>query len=77
MKILAHQDLVQLEDPSFQIIDEKRGWTYWVRVIVSPHVAQVLLWEHGEPLTERQKEKHTAGSPSGELSRTTTAKKPA
>ena len=73
LKILAHQDLTQSEDPTFQIIDEKRGWTYWVRVIISPHVAQVLLWEHGELLAEQQKEKHTVDL-SEELFSTITAK---
>lgn len=78
LKILARQDLTQSEDPTFQIIDGKRSWTYWVRVIISPHVAQVLLWEHGEPLAECQKEKHTVEGPSRELSSTiTAAKKPA
>ena len=49
LKILMSQDLVQSEDPTFQIIDEKRGWTYRVKVIISPRAARVLLWEHGEP----------------------------
>ena len=32
----------------FELIDRRRGTTYWVRVVSTPRLASVLLEEHGE-----------------------------
>jgi hypothetical protein len=49
LSILAYGSSIGTEDPAFEIVDRERVVTYWVRVIPSPHVAAVLLREHGGP----------------------------
>lgn len=50
--ILAYRSLAEAEDPVFELVDRRRGTTYWVRVIPTPRLAAVLLEEHGE-ITKR------------------------
>ncbi len=52
LSILAYQSLAETEDPVFELVDRKRGTTYWVRVVPTPRLSSVLLEEHGE-LTQR------------------------
>jgi hypothetical protein len=52
LSILAYRSLAETEDPVFELLDRRRGTTYWVRVIPTPRLAAVLLEEHGE-FTER------------------------
>jgi hypothetical protein len=52
LSILAYRSLAETEDPVFELLDHRRGTTYWVRVVPTPRVAAVLLEEHGE-FTER------------------------
>ncbi len=52
LSILAYRSLAETEDPVFELLDHKRGTTYWVRVVPTPRLASVLLEEHGE-LTQR------------------------
>lgn len=47
LSILAYRSLAETEDPIFELVDRRRGWTYWVRVIPTPRLAAVLLEEHG------------------------------
>lgn len=48
VSILAYRSLAEIEDPVFELLDHKRGTTYWVRVVPTPRLAAVLLEEHGE-----------------------------
>ena len=52
LSILAYQSLAETEDPLFELLDRRRGTTYWVRVVPTPRLAAVLLEEYGE-FTER------------------------
>jgi hypothetical protein len=52
LSILAYGSLAETEDPVFELVDRRRGTTYWVRVVPTPRLASVLLEEHGE-LTQR------------------------
>ena len=52
LSILAYRSLAETEDPVFELVDHRRGTTYWVRVVPTPRLASVLLEEHGE-LTQR------------------------
>jgi hypothetical protein len=52
LSILAYRALAETEDPVFELVDRRRGTTYWVRVVPMPRLASVLLEEHGE-LTQR------------------------
>ncbi|MDP8971830.1 MAG: hypothetical protein M3N45_01345 [Actinomycetota bacterium] len=52
LSILAYRSLAETEDPVFELVDRRRGTTYWVRVVPTPRLASVLLEEHGE-LTQR------------------------
>jgi hypothetical protein len=46
--ITAYRSLAETEDPVFELVDRRRGTTYWVRVVPTPRLATVLLEEHGE-----------------------------
>ena len=48
LSILAYRSLAETEDPLFELLDHRRGTTYWVRVVPTPRLAAVLLEEHGE-----------------------------
>ncbi len=48
LSILAYRSLAETEDPVFELVDRRRGTTYWVRVVPTPRLASVLLEEHGE-----------------------------
>ncbi len=48
LSILAYRSLAETEDPIFELVDRRRGPSYWVRVVPTPRVAAVLLEEHGE-----------------------------
>jgi hypothetical protein len=48
LSILAYRSFAETEDPVFELIDHRRGTTYWVRVVPTPRLASVLLEEHGE-----------------------------
>ncbi len=48
LSILAYRSLAETEDPVFELLDRRRGTTYWVRVVPTPRLAAVLLEEHGE-----------------------------
>jgi hypothetical protein len=48
LSILAYRSLAETEDPVFELVDRRRGTTYWVRVVPTPRLAAVLLEEHGE-----------------------------
>jgi hypothetical protein len=48
LSILAYRSLAVTEDPVFELIDRRRGSTYWVRMVPTPRVAAVLLEERGE-----------------------------
>ena len=48
LSILAYRALAETEDPVFELLDRRRGTTYWVRVVPTPRQAAVLLEEHGE-----------------------------
>ena len=52
LSILAYRSLAETEDPVFELVDRRRGTSYWVRVVPTPRLASVLLEEHGE-LTQR------------------------
>jgi hypothetical protein len=47
VSILAYRSLIETEDPVFELVDRRRGWNYWVRVVPTPRLAAVLLEEHG------------------------------
>jgi hypothetical protein len=54
VSILAHRWVWESDDPVFELYDEERDLTYWVRVIPSPRQAAVLLEERGgRPEEER------------------------
>ena len=48
LSILAYRSLAVTEDPIFELIDRRRGSTYWVRLVPTPRVAAALLEERGE-----------------------------
>jgi hypothetical protein len=48
VSILAYRSLAETEDLLFELLDHRRGTTYWVRVVPTPRLAAVLLEEHGE-----------------------------
>src|SRR5215217_3390889 len=48
LSILGYPSLAETEDPVFELVDRRRGTTYWVRVVPTPRLAAVLLEEHGE-----------------------------
>ena len=48
LSILAYRSLAETEDPVFELVDRRRGTSYWVRVVPTPRLASVLLEEHGE-----------------------------
>jgi hypothetical protein len=48
LSILAYRSLAVTEDPVFELIDRRRGSTYWFRTVPTPRVAAVLLEERGE-----------------------------
>jgi hypothetical protein len=48
VSILDYRSLAETEDPLFELLDHRRGTTYWVRVVPTPRLAAVLLEEHGE-----------------------------
>jgi hypothetical protein len=48
LSILAFRSLAETEDPVFELVDHRRGTTYWVRVVPTPRLSAVLLEEHGE-----------------------------
>jgi hypothetical protein len=52
LSILAYRSLAETEDPVFELVDRRRGWTCWVRVVPTPRLAAVLLEGRGE-FTER------------------------
>ena len=45
--IVAHEQYAETDDPVFELVDRRRGLSYWVRVIPTPRQAAVLLEEHG------------------------------
>ena len=50
ISILAHKEAWGTEEPFFELLDHERMLTYWVSgEIPSPHQAQELLEEHGQP----------------------------
>ena len=54
VSILAYRWVWGSDDPVFELYDEERGLTYWVREIPSPRQAAVLLEERGgRPEEER------------------------
>ena len=54
LSILAHRQVWEADedDPEFQLCDHKNDLEYWVREIVTPQRAALLLEEHGEPIIE-------------------------
>ena len=48
LSIQAHRSLTETEDPIFELVNRGWGSSYWVRVVLTPRVAAVLLEEHGE-----------------------------
>jgi hypothetical protein len=48
VSILDYRSLAETEDPLFELLDHRRGTSYWVRVVPTPRLAAVLLEEHGE-----------------------------
>ena len=52
--ILAPQWVWGIDDPVFEIWDEERNLSYWVRAIPTPRRAKVLLEEHGGPPEEER-----------------------
>ncbi|MDP9475302.1 MAG: hypothetical protein M3R38_06350 [Actinomycetota bacterium] len=50
LSILADESQIGAEDPAFELYDgQQHGVTYWVQVVLTPRVAQVLLDAHGGP----------------------------
>ncbi len=54
LSILADESQIGAEDPAFELYDGQHGVTYWVRVVPTPSVAQVLLDAHGGPPGEER-----------------------
>ncbi len=53
LSITAHEQYAGT-DPVFELVDRRRVLSYWVRVIVTPRQAAVLLEERGEPPEEER-----------------------
>jgi hypothetical protein len=49
---LAHEQYAETDDPASELDDGRRILSYWVRVIVTPQQAAVLLEERGGLLEE-------------------------
>jgi hypothetical protein len=49
LSIVAHEQYALSDDPVFEIVDGRRMLSHWVRVIISPRQAAVLLDERGGP----------------------------
>jgi hypothetical protein len=52
LSILAHREVWESEDPTFEIIDHERNITYWVQEILTPQQATEHLQELGQLLSE-------------------------
>ena len=61
LSITAHEQYAETDDPAFELVDSRRVMSYWVRVVPTPHVAAVLIENHGGPPEE---ERLCHGSPS-------------
>ena len=44
---MAHEQYAETDDPASELDDGRRILSYWVRVIVTPQQAAVLLEERG------------------------------
>ncbi len=49
LSIVAHEQYAETDDPAFELVDGRRIMSYWVRVIITPQQAAVLLEERGGP----------------------------
>ena len=52
LSIVAHKQYARSDDSVFEIVDGRRMLSYWVRVIITPRQAAVLLEERGGPPEE-------------------------
>jgi hypothetical protein len=59
LSIVAHEQYAQRsDDPVFEIVDGRRMLSYWVRVIITPRQANVLLDERGGPPEQERGNPH-------------------
>jgi hypothetical protein len=54
LSITAHEQYAGTDDPAFELVDSRRVVSYWVRVVPTPHVAAVLIENHGGPPEEER-----------------------
>jgi hypothetical protein len=54
LSITAHEQYAETDDPAFELVDSRRVMSYWVRVVPTPHVAAVLIENHGGPPEEER-----------------------
>jgi hypothetical protein len=47
LSIVAHQRYAETDDPVFELVDRRRVVAYWIRVILTPRQAAVLLEDQG------------------------------
>ena len=48
ISIIAYEgSAISAEDPAFELLDQKRNLSRWVRTIPTPRIAAQLLFEHG------------------------------
>ena len=58
LSIVAHEQYTETDDPAFELVDGRRIMSYWVRVIITPQQAAVLLEERGGPPEEERGNPH-------------------
>jgi hypothetical protein len=49
VSLLAHKEAWGSDDPVFEILDHDKTLNYWTAEIPTPHQAEKLVHEHGEP----------------------------
>jgi hypothetical protein len=58
LSMVAHEQYARSDDPVFEIVAGRCVLSYWVRVIISPRQAAVLLEECDGPLEEERGNSH-------------------
>jgi hypothetical protein len=61
ISIVAHQLMIETDEPVFELVDRARVRGYWVRTIPTPWVAAELLEELGGPPEEQRGDPYKGG----------------
>ena len=61
LSIMAHEQYALSDDPVFEIVDGRRRLSHWVRVIITPRQAAVLLDARDGPPEEEPGNPHKRG----------------